>query len=135
MICPQCNLDFDSPTDGTLPVYNCSSCGGTWIRGQSLHALQAKNGDSTKIEQTLDTILKLDFKQSRRRCPGCVGRYLKAVVIEHTELDFCATCKGLFFDPGELQRVFPGILDQDQDRQNPETRGFWASLQKFIDHH
>ena len=135
MICPQCNLDFDSPTDGTLPVYNCSNCGGTWIRGQSLHALLAKSGDPTGIEETLDSILKLDFKQSQRRCPGCVGRHLKAVVIEHTELDFCASCKGMFFDPGELQRVLPGILDHNQGSQGSGERGFWANLLKFIDHH
>ena len=135
MICPQCNLDFVSAADARLPTHNCPGCGGTWIRGKSLHALLAQSDDSSGIEQTLDSILSLDFKTSRRRCPSCVDCYLKAVVIENTELDFCANCKGLFFDPGELRRVFPGLVDQDKGSQTPETRGFWATLLKFIDYH
>lgn len=133
MICPQCNLEFNGPTDGKLPAHNCPACGGTWIRGRSLHAMLAKTGDPTGIELTLDSILALDFRASQRRCPSCVGRYLKAVVIEDTELDFCASCKGLFFDPGELQRVFPGILEQNQESQGTGMRGFWTNLLKFID--
>lgn len=94
----------------------------------------ASGDDSTTIEQTLDSILKLDFYVSQRRCPSCVSRYLKAVVVEDTELDFCANCKGLFFDPGELQRVFPGILNQNQGLKGSGGRGFWSSLLDFIDH-
>lgn len=134
MICPQCDIEFDTTTEGKLPTHNCSSCGGTWIRGQALHSLIAKTGDPTGIERTLDEILKLEFRASRRHCPSCRSRYLKAVVIEQTELDFCGTCKGLFFDPGELQRVFPGILDQSGQTRGRGSRGFWASLMRFIDH-
>jgi Zn-finger nucleic acid-binding protein len=73
---------------------------------------------------------QLDFRASRRKCPSCSGRHLKAVVVENTELDFCASCKGLFFDPGELERVFPGILGQAKAANN--ARNFWHSLLGFI---
>ena len=133
MICPQCNIEFDAATDGRLPSHNCPSCGGTWIRGQALHSLIAKTGDPTGIERTLDQILTLDYRTSQRRCPSCRHRFLKVVVIENTELDFCGSCKGLFFDPGELARVFPGILEQTAGPGRRKHKGFWASLLKFID--
>ena len=134
MICPQCNIEFDTNSEGRLPTYQCSSCGGTWISGQALHSLIAKTGDPTGIERRLDQILTLDYRTSQRNCPSCRYRYLKVVVIENTELDFCGTCKGLFFDPGELERVFPGILDQSAKSGGRKHRGFWASLLRFIDH-
>jgi Zn-finger nucleic acid-binding protein len=134
MNCPQCNRAFDTASDSDLPVHNCSTCNGTWIRGHSLNHLISGSKDAAKIDEILDTILDLEFRESRRKCPSCTGRHLKAVVIERTELDFCASCKGLFFDPGELDRVFPGILDQDQGTRTNNTRGFWHSLLRFIKH-
>ena len=134
MICPQCDIEFDTVTEGRLPTRLCPNCGGTWISGQALHSLIAKTGDPTGIERTLDQILTLDYRASQRRCPKCYHRYLKVVVIEDTELDFCASCKGLFFDPGELDRVFPGILEQSGQGSARRHKGFWANLLKFIEH-
>jgi Zn-finger nucleic acid-binding protein len=130
MNCPKCNSSFDSATDNEMPVYHCPTCSGTWIHGQSLHRLLAASEDADSITETLDSIHHLDFRASRRKCPSCRGRHLKAVVVENTELDFCANCKGLFFDPGELERVFPGILGQGKAATN--ARNFWHSLLGFI---
>ena len=135
MNCPQCNLSFELPADSDNPVHLCRACGGTWIQGRALHAMLARSNDPAGIEETLDSILDLEFRQSRRRCPSCSGRYLKAVMVEDTELDFCANCKGLFFDPGELQRVFPGIIDSKDNLPPAAERGFWANLLRFIDYH
>jgi Zn-finger nucleic acid-binding protein len=135
MKCPQCNHELNAPANSELPVHNCPICSGTWIRGNELHSMLERSDDPVGIGETLDSILDLEFSESRRQCPSCVGRRLKAVVIENTELDFCASCKGLFFDPGELQRVFPGILGPGRGRYHAGERGFWANLLKFIDHH
>jgi len=130
MNCPKCNSSFDIATDNEMPVYHCPSCSGTWICGQSLHRLLAASEDADSIAETLDSIHDLDFHESRRKCPRCSGRHLKAVVVESTELDFCSSCKGLFFDPGELDRVFPGILGQGKPAT--DARGFWHNLLGFI---
>jgi Zn-finger nucleic acid-binding protein len=135
MKCPQCNHRLDTAADSDLPVHNCPFCSGTWIRGNELHAMLARSDDPAGIARTLESILELDFGESRRQCPACIGRRLKSVVIERTELDFCAACKGLFFDPGELQRVFPGIMKGTRGARQGGERGFWANLLKFIDPH
>ena len=131
MKCPQCNHSFDTASDGDLPVLNCSTCSGIWIRGHSLHQLLDGKKDASQFAKKLDSIHELQFRASRRKCPSCKGRHLKAIVIEKTELDFCPSCKGLYFDPGELERVFPGILNQTPDNK---TRGFWSSLLKLFKH-
>jgi Zn-finger nucleic acid-binding protein len=137
MICPHCNRSLESVADRDLPVHNCPGCSGTWISGHSLHAMLAKSDDSDSIEQILDSILKLDYRNSRRQCPACVGRYLKIVTIEATELDFCASCKGVFFDPGELERVLPAVTSQGgipgRSEQSADQGGFWSSLKRMLD--
>jgi len=137
MICPNCNCSLESVANCDLPVHNCPSCSGTWISGRSLHAMLAKSNDSASIEQILNSILDLDYRQSRRQCPACAGRYLKVVVIEATELDFCSSCKGVFFDPGELERVLPTVASQGGKPGTSGKRasqgGFWASLKRMLD--
>lgn len=131
MKCPDCNRDLDIPP-GVAPCV-CPSCAGVWISGRVLRTMFTGDDDQSEVEQTLASILDADFTESRRRCPSCIGRHLKAVNIEGNELDFCASCKGLFFDPGELERVFPGTQGQDGRSQPTSERGFWASLLNFID--
>ena len=137
MICPHCNCSLEAVADSDLPVHHCPSCSGTWITGRSLHAMLAKSSDSASIERIFNSILKLDYRQSRRQCPACAGRYLKVVVIEATELDFCSSCKGVFFDPGELERVLPTVASQsgkpDRPGKSAGQRGFWASFKRMLD--
>jgi len=131
MKCPQCNHSFDNESDSDLPVHSCSTCSGIWIRGHALHQLLDGKKDARRFTRTLESIHELEFRASRRKCPSCKERNLKAVVIEKTELDFCPSCKGLYFDPGELERVFPGILDQASDTK---ARSFWSGLLNFFKH-
>ena len=130
MKCPECNSDLETPS--ALSPCTCPSCAGIWISGRALRVMFAGSDDQNDVEQMLDSILEIDFMGSRRCCPSCTGRYLKAVNIGRTELDFCASCKGLFFDPGELERVFPGIQGQGNSSHPTGERGFWVSLLKFV---
>lgn len=139
MICPQCHCEFDIGVDSEQPVFNCPQCTGTWISGRSLHAMLARHNDSASIEDVLDSILELDFRDSRRQCPRCTPRHLKVVLIENTELDFCSRCKGLFFDPGELDRVLPAIVEGTASFGRTARRGrqesFWSSLLRMLGNH
>ena len=136
MNCPQCNRGFDTASESDPPVHHCAGCSGTWIGGASLHALLARNSDSSSIEEILDSILDIDYRDSQRMCPACEDRSLKVVDIEGTELDFCSSCKGLFFDPGELERVLPTITSQlgrsESHARPSDQQGFWASLMRML---
>lgn len=137
MICPQCQCPFETSGDSAQLVHHCPQCSGTWIGGRSLHTMLAQSNDSIGIERILDSILDLDFRKSQRLCPRCTGRHLKVVMIENTELDFCSTCKGLFFDPGELERVLPVIIDPASATmklsKGERHYGFWRNLLRMLD--
>ena len=121
--------------DSDQAVHQCPQCTGTWIGGRSLHAMLAKQNDTASIEQVFDSILDLDFRDSGRQCPHCAPRHLKVVVIEHTELDFCSRCKGLFFDAGELDRVLPAIVDGSASfgrRARQRQGSIWSNLVRML---
>lgn len=56
------------------------------------------------------------------RCPKC-GHEMQALHFDRVEVDQCGTCKGLFFDKGELDAV---LLERDSER-----RGFFRKLVGF----
>lgn len=95
-------------TSGDITVNSCSGCAGTWVPGSSMHLLLNKYDDISDIEEAFEEILDPEFDPGTRPCPQCRHRVLKAVEIDDTEVNFCTRCKGLFFDRGELEAVFPG---------------------------
>lgn len=131
MICPNCDCNLDTITDGDLPVHKCPCCSGTWITGRSLHEMLARSSDAAGIERIFKSILDLDYRQSRRQCPSCAQRNLKIVVIDHTELDFCSSCKGVFFDPGEIESVIPGA--RKQAGKSTRQSGFRSLFKRLLD--
>ena len=131
MICPNCNCNLESVADCDLPVHKCPCCSGTWITGRSLHEMLARSSDSAGMERIFRKILDLNYRESRRQCPTCAGRNLKVVVIDHTELDFCSSCKGVFFDPGEIESVLPKIGDNPV--KSAKQSGFRSMFKRLLD--
>ena len=107
MKCPRCAQAMELVENEGIRSATCSACGGAWIGGASLHKLFAREVGAPHIEEALDTFMSLDFRDGRLPCPTCRGRHLKTIEVEGVELDYCIGCKGLFFDPGELEQVFP----------------------------
>ncbi len=74
------------------------------------------------------------FDVSKLRCPGCPQQALQAVHDQDTglEIDTCAECLGLWFDPGELRKFFTSktLKSQfflDDSVQNLHSIGFTIS--------
>lgn len=109
MKCPRCDTELDPTDSGDVHSCSCLNCFGSWISAGALHRLFVESRGRNRLEGELASLLELNFSVSRRACPSCNGRRLKSVVIERTELDYCASCKGLFFDYGEVDRVFPSL--------------------------
>lgn len=107
MKCPRCAGEMEAVENDGIRSSNCPACRGVWIGGASLDKLFAREIDAPHIEDALDTFMSLDFRDGRLPCPACRGRRLNTLEIEGVELDYCIGCKGLFFDPGELEQVFP----------------------------
>ena len=134
MICPRCNTAMQAREDGGIRSSVCQQCNGTWIGGAALARLFERDQDAPHIEEALEAILGVDYRSSRRHCPQCRGRFLKAVLIDDVELDYCIACKGLYFDQGELEQVFPGAFGETGKSpalKSSATSQFWDVILKF----
>ena len=59
--------------------------------------------DERRLLRELAEQLAADgLPKSQRRCPEC-NRPFALVAVSGVELDCCARCRGIWFDPGELQ--------------------------------
>ena len=114
----------------------CPDCSGTWISGDSLHELFIHENNLPIFLERFESLFDLDFDESPGTCPSCVSRKLKAVIIEDAEIDFCPSCKGLFFDKGELEEVFSSEYDimdsKTMEKQVSGEASFWEILLRFI---
>ena len=134
MICPRCKTGLEPRENDGITTSTCPACKGNWIGAAALTTLFARDRDAPRIEEALEAIFDLDFHDSRLLCPRCRGRHLKAIMVDGIELDYCIGCKGLFFDQGELEQVFPSTLDKTAARHDSatDTLGqFWAVIMKF----
>ena len=122
MKCPRCAETMQTVERDDVRSRVCPSCNGAWISDTSLHKLFAREEEAPHIEETLDTFMSHDFRDGKLPCPTCPGRRLQTLEVEDVELDYCIGCKGLFFDPGELERVFPNTYRGSADKQGDAGR-------------
>ncbi len=137
MNCPRCNGKMEPAEFGGAPVVACSACAGTWADAESVHRLFAGEKDAVDLANALEAMFDLEFVDSLRKCPRCADRRLKAVEIDDTELDYCLACKGLFFDKGELHRVYPETSykhaeNRIPDEKPPAETSFWQRLKRLV---
>ena len=134
MICPRCNTALDTRDIDGIPISTCPACNGNWIGGAALAALFARDHSAPRIEEALEAILDLEFHDGRRHCPRCRNKYMKAMMVDGIELDYCVACKGLYFDQGELEQVFPSTFRAVRAKtgsKDNRLRQFWAVILKF----
>lgn len=131
MKCPRCGNDLHEATHTGNAVHDCAACQGAWIGGASLHRILAHHGRGLDLESVFEEIAELEFDSGRRQCPACRQRPLMAVDVDDTEVDFCTACKGMFFDPGELETILAGIGQKKTDATG-EPDSTVASLLKTI---
>jgi len=134
MICPRCNTDLEVQDRDGIRTSTCPQCNGNWIGGAALARLFDRDRDAPHIEEALEAILGLDYRNSRRRCPECRSRQMKLLLVDDIELDYCVSCKGLYFDPGELEQVFPNAAGKPGKAAGPKPASasqFWGVILKF----
>ena len=137
MICPRCKGNMEPDEFGGVPIIACATCAGTWIDAGSVHRLFAGEKGAVDLANALEGMFHLEFVESRRQCPRCDGRSLKAVEVDNTELDYCLGCKGIFFDKGELKRVYPqtsfrhGHIESAAANAVAE-KTLWRNLKRFF---
>lgn len=128
MNCPNCSCVSLSKVNEENQGYNCSQCSGLWLSGENLIFMG--------LEQNLDIgILKAQLRQNKgrdgqRSCPNC-EKSLLISTIDEIELDWCASCDGMWFDRDELDGIVANarkISTADKILDTLSVVGFLSSI-------
>ena len=57
------------------------------------------------------------------KCPVCKNPDLLMTERQGIEIDYCPTCRGVWLDRGELDKLLNQMQDQMQDQAEPVRRG------------
>jgi Zn-finger nucleic acid-binding protein/predicted MFS family arabinose efflux permease len=103
MRCPKCRSDMEQITIEGTEVDRCSSCHGLWFDDGELSKLSHKEAAAILDIGDIKTG-KEQNKIEDYRCPRCAGQMNRLVDPKQTHIWFeqCDSCRGSFFDAGEL---------------------------------
>jgi PAT family beta-lactamase induction signal transducer AmpG len=103
MRCPKCRSDMEQVVIEGTEVDRCSSCHGLWFDAGELGKLRNKQAAAALDIGDIDTG-KRQNEIEHYRCPRCAGPMNRLVDPGQTHIWFeqCGSCRGTFFDAGEL---------------------------------
>jgi len=103
MRCPKCRADMEQVMIDDIEIDRCSSCHGLWFDAGELGKLRTKEAAAALDIGDIKTG-KAQNKIEHYRCPRCAGPMNRLVDPEQTHIWFeqCGSCRGTFFDAGEL---------------------------------
>ena len=105
--CPKCRCGLRNKEPST---WTCLGCGGAWIErdGYADALAEAGGADALLVE------LGRGAADTAYDCPCCGSVKLEASVARGIVLDWCRYCGGIYFDPGELERLGPDRAEQPE---------------------
>jgi Zn-finger nucleic acid-binding protein len=103
MRCPKCRSDMEQVMIGDTEVDRCSSCHGLWFDSGELGKLRTREAAAVLDIGDIKTG-KAQNRIEQYRCPRCAGPMNRLVDPGQTHIWFeqCGSCRGTYFDAGEL---------------------------------
>ncbi|NGP51983.1 MFS transporter [Thioalkalivibrio sp. XN8] len=103
MRCPKCRADMEQVMIDNTEVDRCFSCHGLWFDAGELSKLRTKEAAAALDIGDIKTG-KTQNRVDNYRCPRCAGPMHRMVDPEQPHIWFeqCGSCRGSFFDAGEL---------------------------------
>ncbi len=128
MNCPVCkSTELESAElDSNLTSFNCSNCGGNWIRGAEYWKWLEKHAENLPERYHEHESLLLAEPGKPVDCPECrfrMTRYLVGRGLDFT-LDHCRGCKGIWLDRNEWEALKKRNLHDDL---NLMFTSFWQA--------
>ena len=123
MLCPKCINDMETLEYEGVEVDRCKNCKGIWFDVGESHSLRDKNAAAA-----IDTGDPAKGKQSneidRYRCPRCDGGMMRMVDPPRADIWYeeCTSCRGSFFDAGEVADLAEGTVSEFIERLVPAKK-------------
>ena len=131
MDCPKCRERIEVKKRNGVVLYSCLYCEGTWLPKESLERLYKASSDKYGAHRIAQ--LKNESKESATplKCPACVEKKLRVILVKRVELDICIECGGVFFDAGEMDTLIkkPKLKSEAGVAEYVATEGlFWIII-------
>ncbi|HUU84773.1 MAG TPA: zf-TFIIB domain-containing protein [Phycisphaerae bacterium] len=110
-MCPRCREPLVAYELEGIEIDRCIGCGGTWLDAGELEWIAEKAGvDPGPLSQALHAARRRG-KRTDLKCPRCGHKMQEVIVGDEpgVELDRCRYKHGLWFDPGEMQKVIASV--------------------------
>jgi|GEM_PF-2327482 len=105
--CPVCKSDLTGKIYDGVTFSECPQCAGVWFFEDDLKHLESENVDDLKRIDLMDVPVKPAVSSDEMACPMCnqpMARF-HFVMDNSILLARCSTCRGIWFDHGELTKV------------------------------
>jgi len=110
--CPKCVGPLRFGTDPRGPVGTCYDCWGLWIDTPHLESLREQYPVATPLYRATTQLETGKAAPSELLCPFCAGEHLLRQTIRDVELEWCPTCRGIFLDKGERERLAGSVRSE-----------------------
>jgi Zn-finger nucleic acid-binding protein len=110
--CPQDQAPTELAANEGRVAWRCTACEGMWLPGVEVDAFARER--SLDVAQFRAKLADGRLGDAPFACPG--GHPLVRSEYRALELDWCPTCEGIWFDPGELRRLLdlhPNVFNRD----------------------
>lgn len=88
-----------------LEIDSCSQCLGLWFDGNELSALFPSKALVRRVLNEGYTLPGDLTPEGCRQCPRCADTTMRPARAGDVTLDLCPSCKGIWFDRGEIARI------------------------------
>ncbi|MFP4026161.1 MAG: zf-TFIIB domain-containing protein [Candidatus Brocadiia bacterium] len=119
LACPACDARMNSYEAYGMSFEGCQGCKGLWLSLEELRKLKdrvgKKNGvDLRWLDDEVEALEESQIMPSGRQCPECSGQELVSTSFGNSTIiiDWCPSCKHLWLDGGEFQRMMAYLREQ-----------------------
>ena len=126
--CPVCQKALQKTTYEGTSTYPCPNGCGAFLGRNNLRIIE----ESRETSIPMASVPKSgDERGSVKACPKCKGEMAKRNYgeLDSTVIDYCASCQGIWLDPGELERIqvfYEAANDFNEARENPAAAPAFA---------
>ena len=102
--CPVCQKPLHKQVYEGTNTYPCPDGHGTFLGRKNLRIIEESREESI----SMSSVPKPSFDRgSIKDCPKCKGVMKKRNYgeLNSTVIDYCASCQGMWLDPGELEHI------------------------------
>lgn len=110
--CPQCCEKLTKETYGFFDAASCLYCDGAWLPGTSFSSALALSPGAPDLNTLLEKVSVCGQPRSNLVCPACGTNSFKSIEAKGIEIDLCPQCGGIYFDKGELEKLFPDVAQK-----------------------